>query len=154
AELERHQDRKLARLAFDLHITRSGIRSCVTRYRTAWHHCAECGKRFLPQDYLRLEEFCHSLKSWAMYEHLAPRATLPCNADSIRTCFNLPIYHDQVHTFKLLLARYYAETYKRLLEKIVAGHVLHVDETEVHVRRAGKAYVWILTNLNEVFFMF
>jgi hypothetical protein len=68
-ELTRHQNRSLARLAFDLRITRSGIKRWVTRYRTTWHHCAGCGKRFLPSDYLRLEEFCHSLKSWAMYEH-------------------------------------------------------------------------------------
>jgi predicted RecB family nuclease len=153
-ELNRRQNRSLARLAFDLRITRTGIRSCVTRYRTAWHHCAGCGKRFLPLDYLRLEEFCHSLKSWAMYEHVAHRTSLPSIADTLKTCFNLPICHTQVHAFKLLLARYYEETYKRLLEKIVAAHLVHVDETEVHVRRVGKAYVWVLTNMKEVIFVY
>lgn len=154
AELDRRQNRSLARLAFDLRITRTGIRSCVTRYRTAWHHCAGCGKRFLPPDYLRLEEFCHSLKSWAMYEHVAHRTSFPSIADTLKACFNLPICHSQVHAFKLLLARYYKETYKRLLEKLVAAHLVHADETEVHVRRVGKAYVWVFTNLQEVVFMY
>jgi predicted RecB family nuclease len=153
-ELDRRQNRSLARLAFDLRITRTGIRSCVTRYRTAWHHCAGCGKRFLPLDYLRLEEFCHSLKSWAMYEHVAHRTSLPSIADTLKVCFNLPICHTQVHAFKLLLARYYEKTYKRLLEKIVAARLVHADETEVHVRRLGKAYVWVFTNLEEVIFMY
>jgi len=149
-ELARRQNRHLARLAFDLRITRSGIKGWVTRYRTTWHHCAECGKRFVPADYLRLEEYCHSLKSWAMYEHVAHRTSLANIAETIRQCFNLPIYTQDVHVFKQLLADYYRETYKRLLEKIVSGVLLHADETEVHVKRIGKGYVWIFTNLEEV----
>ncbi len=153
-ELERRQNRHLARLAFDLRITRSGIKSWVTRYRTTWHHCSACGKRFVPTDYLRLQEFCHSLKSWAMYEHVAHRTSLPNIADTIRECFNLPIYINEVHVFKQMLAEHYQETYKRLLEKLVGGALLHVDETEVHVRRVGKGYVWVFTNLEEVVYMY
>jgi predicted RecB family nuclease len=152
-ELSRRPNRGLARLAFDLHITRSGIRRRVTRYTTAWHHCAGCGQRFLPGDYLRLEEFCHSLKSWAMYEYVAHR-TSPANiADAIRECFDMPVDHSQVYAFKQSLARYYEGTYKQLLETILAGGLIHGDETEVHVRRVGQAYVWVLTNLEEVVFL-
>ena len=53
-----------------------------------------------------------------------------------------------------LLARYYEPTCKRLLEKIVRGHLLHADETEVHVKEVGKGYVWVLTNLEEVLFLY
>jgi predicted RecB family nuclease len=154
AKLERRQNRCLARLAFDLRITPSGIKKWVTRYRTTWHHCAGCGNRFLPGDYLRLEEFCHSLKSWAIYEHVAHRASLPNIADTIRECFHMPICHTQVHAFKQLLADYYQWTYTRLLEKIVGGALLHVDETEVHLRRVGKGYVWVFTNLEEVVYLY
>jgi predicted RecB family nuclease len=153
-EPERRQNRHLARLAFDLRITRSGIKSWVTRYRTSWHHCTGCGKRFVPTDYLGLQEFCHSLKSWAMYEYVAHRTSLPNIADTIRECFHLPIYFNEVHAFKQLLAEYYQGTYKRLLEKIVGGPLIHVDETEVHVRRVGKGYVWVFTNLEEVAYLY
>ena len=153
-DLTRHQNKSLARLAFDLRIAHSGIKRWVTRYRTTWHHCAGCGKRFLPADYIRLKEFCHSLQSWAMYEHVAHRASLPNIADTIRECFNMPICHTQVHAFKQLLAEYYQGTYKRLLEKIVSGALLHVDETEVHLRRVGKGYVWVFTNLEEVVYLY
>jgi len=153
-ELTRRQNGNLARLSFDLRVTHSGIKRWVTRYRTAWHHCAGCGKQFLPADYLRLEEFCHSLQSWAMYEHVAHRTSIPNIADTIRECFNLPIRYPQVQAFKQLLAGYYQGTYKRLLEKVVGGPLLHVDETEVHVRRVGKGYVWVFTNLEEVVYLY
>jgi hypothetical protein len=153
-ELTRRPHGGLARLAFDLRVTRNGIKRRVTRYVTAWHHCAVCGERFLPGDYLQLEEFCHSLKSWAMYEHVTHRTSFANLADTLRECFDLPIHTSQVLAFKQLLAGYYEGTYKRLLAKIVAGPLIHGDETEVHVRRVGKAYVWVLTNLEEVVFLY
>src|SRR5262249_20964240 len=78
----------------------------------------------------------------------------PNIADTIRECFNMPIGHTQVHAFKQLLAEYYQGTYKRLLEKIVSGVLLHVDETEVYLRRVGKGYVWVFTNLEEVVYLY
>ena len=74
-ELTRSPDGRLVRLAFDLRITRGTIRRWVTRFTTAWHRCSGCDKRFLPRDYLRSDPHFHSLKSWAMYEHVAHRAS-------------------------------------------------------------------------------
>ncbi len=51
------------------------------------------------------------------------------------------------------MARYYEKTYGTLLAKILAGNLLHLDETEVKLQ-IGKGYVWVFTNLEEVVFMF
>jgi hypothetical protein len=42
---------------------------------------------------------------------------------------------------------------EKLLRKILSGHLLHVDETEVKLQQ-GKGYVWVFTNLEEVVYMF
>lgn len=65
-ELTRRPNGRLARLAYDLHFTPSGIRRWVTRYTTDWHLCHDCDQRFLPRDYLCLDAHFHSLKSWAI----------------------------------------------------------------------------------------
>jgi hypothetical protein len=51
------------------------------------------------------------------------------------------------------MARYYGPTYDQLLRKILSGHLLHIDETEVNLQ-TGKGYVWVFTNLEEVVFMY
>src|SRR5262249_15326981 len=56
------------------------------------------------------------------------------------------------HIFKSLMARYYRATYRGLLRRILAGGLLHVDETEVKLQR-GTAYVWVFTNLEEVVYL-
>ena len=153
-ELTRRPDGRLSRLAFDLRFSRSGMKRWVTRFTTAWHSCGSCGKRFLPREYLRLDEHFHSLKSWAMYEHVAHRASFANIAETITECFRMPVFAPDVFTFKPLLARYYADTYKQLLEKIVRGNLVHADETEVKLKKEGKGYVWVFTNMEEVVFMY
>jgi hypothetical protein len=44
-------------------------------------------------------------------------------------------------------------TYDKILEHLVTGGLLHVDETEVSIR--GKpAYVWVFTNLHDVAYLY
>jgi predicted RecB family nuclease len=152
--LTQRQDRRLARFAFDLRQSRSGLRRWVTRFTTAWHWCTGCGKRFLPREYLRLDAHGHTLKSWAMYEHVVHRATFLSIERKVKEYFGLPVFAPDVKTFKQRLAHDYDETYRQLLEKLVHGAVIHADETEVHLKQRGKGYVWVFTNLEEVVFMY
>lgn len=152
--MTRFSDGRLVRFAFDLKVRRGGIRRWVTRYTTERHWCRGCEKRFLPSEYLRLEEHCHGLKSWAMYEHVVHRASFSSIAEKIKDYFGLPVFHADVLDFKRLLSKYYEASYQRLREKIVGGALVHADETEVHLRREGKGYVWIFTNLEEVLYLY
>src|SRR5579863_7857150 len=51
------------------------------------------------------------------------------------------------------MARYYRSTYRALLSRILAGPLLHVDETEVKLR-TGKGYVWVFSSLEDVVYMY
>jgi hypothetical protein len=68
--------------------------------------------------------------------------------------FSLPVFSPDVIRFKVLLTHHYEPTYKRLLEKLVAGNLIHADETEVRLKNGSKGYVWVFTNLEEVVFMY
>jgi hypothetical protein len=50
------------------------------------------------------------------------------------------------------MARYYRQTYKNLLVKVLSGRLLHVDETALKLK-TGKVYIWVFTTLEEVVFM-
>jgi predicted RecB family nuclease len=153
-DLTRTADGRLARLGYDLRFGRSGLRRWVTCFTTDRHSCAGCGLRFVPGEYVRLREYGHALMAWAMYKHVTYRASLTAIAEEIRECFGMPVHDSDVHGFKGLLACHYAETYRRLLARIVAGPLVHADETEVLLRDSGKGYVWAFTNLEEVVYVY
>jgi predicted RecB family nuclease len=147
-------DGRLARLAYDFRVGRGGLRRWVTRFTTHRHDCAGCGLRFLPEEYVRLREHGHALMAWAMYKHIAHRASFVAIAEEVQDCFRMPVHDSDIHAFKGLMACYYAQTYRGLLAKIVAGPLVHADETEVVLRDLGKGYVWVFTNMEEVVFMY
>jgi len=67
--------------------------------------------------------------------------------------FGLHFNPGTVASFKAKWAGYYAETQRRILERIVSGGLVHVDETHVTVKRR-RAYVWVFTNMHEVAYVY
>lgn len=148
----RNQEPRVKR-AFDLALTPTGVQRRVVESRTSVHKCVTCGAEFVPDQHQRLDKHFHGLKSWAMFQHVAYRISLKTLTRMREEFFGLRLNYAEVHMFKSLMARYYAVTYRRLLEKIVSGKLLHVDETEVKLQH-GKGYVWVFTSLEEVVYMY
>jgi predicted RecB family nuclease len=148
------EDGRLARLVMDLKFSRRGIRGRWIEVASYRHACLDCRRSFVPPDYFRVDRHSHSLKSWAMYEHVAHRASFPTLKESLGDCFGMQVQVHELHAFQFLLAEYYKETVRLMTRRLVAGGLIHIDETEVHVKGVGKAYVWVFTNLEEVVFLY
>ncbi len=54
---------------------------------------------------------------------------------------------------KTLMARRYRPDMEGILARIVAGGLVHVDETQVNLQK-GKGYVWVLTNMEDVVYFY
>jgi predicted RecB family nuclease len=145
--------RMRGKLTFDLKVSAVGVRRFVTRYLAARYRCLDCCRTFLPRRYKDLPRFLHTLKCWAMYQHIANRVTFENLEGIFKECFGLTIRAYEVHAFKIQLARRYKGTYRSLLRKIVAGNLLHADETGVHLQKE-KGYVWVFTSLEDVVYMY
>jgi len=142
-----------AKRSYDLILTPAGVRRKVIECRVSVHRCLECGLCFVPESYTRLDKHFHGLKSWAMYQHVVHRISLQGVSDMAEELFGIRVHLCEVTMFKGLMARYYRLAHDRLLQKILAGSLLHIDETEVGLRK-GKGYVWVLTNLEEVVYIY
>ncbi len=88
-----------------------------------------------------------------MYQHVAHGLSFGAVREMIEVLFDLPIERSYIGHFKTLMADYYEPTRERLLEKLLSGPLLHVDETLVKLK-GSRGYVWVLTNLEEVVFLF
>jgi predicted RecB family nuclease len=141
------------KMAYDLVFTPGGIKRKVIECRSSVHQCLKCRHAFVPERHVRLDKHFHSLKSWAIYQHVAHRLSFDTIHTMFEEFFGLRINSCEIHMFKSLMARYYRDTYRALLKGILSGNLLHVDETEVKLR-SGKGYVWVFTSLEEVVFMY
>lgn len=151
-ELHLNENRAHAKLSLDLRISTGGIARVAKRYRRHWYKCLRCARCFVPGTYSDKERFRHNLASWAIHQHVANRITFENLATTAREYFHLPINVRDVYEFKARFAQYYSITYKKLMQKLVSGRLLHADETTMNLQK-GKCYVWVLTNMEEVVFI-
>jgi hypothetical protein len=139
--------------AFDLVITPGGLKRKIIECRANVYRCSRCGHCFASERYHRLAKHFHGLMSWAMYEHVAHRLSAGTLQEMFRDLFGLTVGNPEILMFRSLMARFYRPTYRALLAKILAGPVLHADETYVKLR-TGTGYVWVLASPEEVVFMY
>ena len=151
-KLVRTQEPRLKR-AFDIVFTPTGIRRRVIEFRTSVHKCLNCNEEFIPIEHQRLDRHFHGLKSWAMFQHVEYKINLQVISKMLEEFFGIRICNNEISMLKPLMARYYETTYQRLLADIIAGKLLHVDETEIELQNQ-KGYVWVFTNLEEVFYLY
>jgi len=103
--------------------------------------------------YQGLAKHYRGLMSWAMHEHVAHGISCPVVSGMFKDFFGLRVYTAEIWRFKAMMAEYYRTSYKRLLDKILSGEVLQIDETEVRLR-TGTGYVWVFTTSEEVAYMY
>jgi predicted RecB family nuclease len=139
--------------AIDLVITPGKIRRRVIECHGTLYQCSQCSHRFLPPKYERLEKHFHGLRSWTMYGHVEHGFSFKALQALLLDSFGLHVNCGEIHGFKSRLAHHYRTTYQSLLKRILAGEVLHADETEVYLK-SGKGYVWVFSGVAEVVFMY
>jgi predicted RecB family nuclease len=142
-----------SKLAYDLKFTAAGIRRQVVRYTTVQYLCRDCRRTFLPKAYKRRDKHLHGLKSWVVYQLVVHRLSLGHVELMSLDCFGLRVGAGEVQMMRALMAGRYRETLKRSLARMVAGGLVHVDETEVTLQK-GKGYVWVLASLEDVVYIY
>jgi hypothetical protein len=88
-----------------------------------------------------------------MYLHVAHQISFGTLGELIGEMFGLKVFDTEILTFKSLLAGTYQTTYRGLMEKILIGAEVHVDETEVKLK-TGKGHVWAFSSLEDVVCMY
>jgi predicted RecB family nuclease len=139
--------------AYDIIVTPGAIKRNVIDIRAVAYRCSQCERCFVSDRYHRLAKHFHGFMSWFACQQITHRLGVKSLAALFHETFGIRVYLGEFLVFRYLLARYYRETYRRLLAKIMAGPVLHADETEVKLH-TGTGYVWVFTNLESAVYMF
>jgi hypothetical protein len=93
------------------------------------------------------------LCSWAIYQHIALRASYVDISQSLNDLFGFSFRIGLFNDVKPFMAAKHKVTYDRLKDKLRRGQLIHADESKVVVKsKAG--YVWAFTNLEEVVYIY
>lgn len=145
---------RCSKIVHDLKFGRTGIKRWVIKYQYHRYICRACAATVnSPQGFQTKSRHGLSLLAYIIYQLVELKIPQGTVADSIDQLFNLPLRRTAVYIQKARAADIYKGTYEAILNRILNGKLIHADETKVNIRR-GSAYVWVLTNMEEVAYFY
>jgi hypothetical protein len=138
----------------DVLFGRDSLKRRVVRYQRQAYWCTGCQREFgqLPKG-RRCGKYGRNLIAYLFYQIIELAIPMPKVIQAFGRLFGLLFNPGSVASFKENWAGYYAETQRQILERIVTGGLVHVDETHVTIKRR-RAYVWVFTNMHEVAYLY
>ena len=149
-----HGHGKRSKTVVDLRFLRHGMKRWITRHVAHRYRCPSCTSTFCPSDRRwTAKKYGPELTAYAMYQNIELRLPQDRIDSSMNKLFGLRLPPGATHNFKAAAAETYRSAYDDLLKRLCSGRLLHVDETSVSVK-GTNAYVWVLTNMEEVAYFY
>jgi predicted RecB family nuclease len=143
--------------SYDIIVTPGAVKRKIIEVRATAYQCARCSRYFIPDSYNRLAKHFHGFMSWSVYHQITHRLGIKSLRTFFHDVFGIYVNPSEFLAFRSLLARYYRKTYKCLLAELLAGPVLHIDETEIKLTTAtgtDTGYVWVCANADTAIYFF
>ena len=94
-----------------------------------------------------------NLRAYVIYLLIELRLSHQKIAEHLATVFDVPVIKSMVGDIKSAMSKKYEPTYRRILEQIARGPLVHADETKGVVYGGGHC-VWIFANLTSVAYVY
>jgi hypothetical protein len=145
----------ISRLVYDMKLFRGGVKRWIVKYVSRRYLCKACGKTCVPTNLQLLapSKYGKNLLAWCVYRNIELRQSHGTIMSELDDVFGLTMSYDLAARMKAEAATIYQGAYDRLVERIKAGDLVHVDETKVSIKGV-HCYVWAFTNLQEVVYVY
>jgi len=136
---------------------RASAKRRVIRYQGQSYWCERCRKAFGLDERFgsggQPPRYGRSFVAYLFYQIIDLCIPMQKVGQHLSRIFGITLNPGVFASFKESMAGYYEETQQQILRRIIGGNLVHVDETHITVKRR-RAYVWVLTNVHEVAYIY
>jgi predicted RecB family nuclease len=146
--------RRRKRTLLDLFFGKTSVKRRIVDYQFNEYWCPLCQSHYgEPPEFWHESHFGRNLVAYVLYEAIELHTPFVTVQKNLSRFFNLNLPEYTLRFIRGMAAKGCKSIYDNILEHLVTGHLLHVDETEVSIR-GRPAYVWVFTNLKEVVYLY
>lgn len=142
---------RYSQTVFDLKFSPGSIKRWVVRYLFSRYICWKCKTTFVL--YVRKPKYGTGLCAYLLYQVIDVQTPQNAVAKTTRQLFGLSLSRGLINHIKAREAERFRPTYRMILDRIVAGKLVHADETKVSVG-GNDGYVWVFASLEDVAFVY
>ncbi|MGD0653092.1 MAG: IS66 family transposase [Thermoguttaceae bacterium] len=145
---------RVRRRVADLRFSPGGVKRWVVEYVSNRYLCKRCRKTFLPAEWPESRKrHGDNLARWCVYLNFACRENMSTVGSTLYDLFGINIDRNRLYGFKRQVIASFTGLYEEIRQHILASPVLHIDETDVAIRKT-KGYVWIFATLDAVWYLY
>jgi predicted RecB family nuclease len=146
--------RRQSRTLFDLKFTKSGVKKWTIRKSFSWYYCFKCHDQFNSWDGARCpSQYGHALLSWCVYMNIVGGMNMNRVRKGLGDLFGLFVPQADVFRFKRSVKTFYESLYAEILQSLLCGSIIHIDETVMNLRRQAS-YVWVMASMDRVYYFY
>jgi hypothetical protein len=146
--------RMITKRLHDLRFSRSGVTGWIRKYQFQVFQCPACRSYTpWPKEFWDRTMYGRNLVAFCIFEIIELCVSQLSTVETLNRLFGFKMREIVVRRFKNRGAEYYRETRKKILAAMVAGNVIHADETRIRLH-GGTAYVWVFTTFCEVVYFY
>ena len=129
------------------------IKLRLVKYVFPMRLCRKCGAIFgMPDRYKFIKKYGWNLIAYFFYHVVDSGIPQRKIVRGFNRLFNFQLNRSTLHNIKIRVATYYTRAKQQILEKIIQGSLLHIDETRANIK-GQSAFVWVLTSHKEVVYI-
>jgi hypothetical protein len=145
---------KRSRIIYDLHFGKASVKKWIAKYFFHSYECLACGAQVHPPEQTwGRGKYGWNLIAFLIYEIVGLSVPQSVTTRQANRLFGLTLPRSSVAGQKKQAAKLYEETRQVLLRRIVAGTLVHADETPI-VTQGKRAFVWVFCNFEEVVYIY
>jgi predicted RecB family nuclease len=146
--------RTVTKRLHDLRFSRSGVTGWIRKYQFQVFQCPACRSYTpWPKEFWDRTMYGRNLVAFCIFEIIELCVSQLSTVETLNRLFGFKMGEIVVRRFKNRGAEYYRETRKKILAAMVAGNVIHADETRIRLH-GETAYVWVFTTFCEVVYFY
>ena len=130
----------------DIICTKTSIKKTIIKYIGKKGFCQKCNRYYNPSElttgYLA---YGHGFQAWVVYNRLFLRLPYKIITQLLLDQFNEKIGNGSIANWLTDVSKFYSETEKMLVKKILESPFIHADETIVNIQGFDQ-YVWVFTD--------
>lgn len=139
----------------DLVFGRDSLKRRVVKYSLRSVACRRCGYRYRVHEWYRqgrARKWGWNVVAYFVYNVIGLRIPQLTVQHNLGRLFGFDLTRSTLNNLKIQAADCYSETKNKILARITQGSVIHADETGANIK-GHSAYVWVLTNLQDVVYI-
>jgi len=136
------------RQILDLRFMKNGVKKWVVEVNGKHFRCMICG------DVFEFPMYGRNLLVWAINQHVTYRIGISRVGEMLLENYNIDVPRYKLNYLKGDLVAEYRDTAAEILQGMVRGPLIQIDETSAVVRDSPSSYVWVFASMDSVYYLY